>query len=159
MSAAIRLRFVQSAGFLSDLIEYREGTVMPFCPTHVEAVDGDHYIGQHAIGGMQARPVGYDAPFNAETFVDLPCSEDQRAEFYRWVHAAIGEPYDMDAILGFALTGHHHEKMHAICSAKMFLGLRHVDWFPSHAPLCVPAHCVNPRDLLLIISAIALVEH
>jgi hypothetical protein len=32
--------------------------------------------------------------------------------------------------------------------------LRKADWFPSHSPLTAPVHCVDPRDLLLVLSAI-----
>jgi hypothetical protein len=157
--SSIKLRFVDGGSFVSDLIELREGTCMPINPSHVECVDGDLYIGQHMDGGMQARKKGYDEPFRGELFVDLPCTDEQRAAFYKWVYDSINEPYDWQAIIGFAIQGHHHVKFHAICSAKMFLGLRHINWFPSRVPLCVPAHCIDPRDLLLIISAIVEVPH
>jgi hypothetical protein len=157
--SVIRLRFVDGGSFTSDLIELREGTCMPFTPSHVECVDGDNYIGQHMDGGMKVRHAGYDAPFRAELFVDLPCTPEQQMAFYKWAYASLDEPYDWRAIIGFAFPGHLHEKFHAICSAKMFLGLRHVNWFPSRMPLCVPAHCVDPRDLLFVISAIVEVPH
>lgn len=162
MLPAIRLRFVQGEGFTSGAIEWREGTCMPIVPSHVECVDPDtrKYIGQHIDGGMQARDPGYDAPFHGECFVDLPCTQDQHDKFYAAARAAIGQPYDWEAILGFALPGHHHTKFQAICSAKMFLLLRDVaDWFPSHTPVAVPAHCIDPRDLLFAISTIIKVEH
>ena len=158
----IRLRFVQGNGIESDLIELRELVCVPFTPSHVECVDpvSGKYIGQHADGGMQERTPGYDAPFNAEAFVDLPCTPEQEAAFYAAARASIGEKYDMEAILGFAIPGHFHTKFAAICSAKMFLLLRDVaDWFPSHMPAAVPAHCVDPRDLLFGISLIVKVEH
>lgn len=158
---AIRLRFVEGSGLESDAIEWREGTVMPVVPSHTEAVRADgKYVGQHASGGMQARDPGYDAPFKGEAFVDLPCTQEQHDAFYAALDAAIGEPYDMEAIVGFAIPGHHHVKFHAICSAKMFLLLRDVaDWFPSHCPVAVPAHCIDPRDLLLMISTVIKVDH
>jgi hypothetical protein len=157
----IRLRFVQGSGFSSGLIEYREGVCMPFTPSHVECVDpvNGHQIGQHMGGGMQSREPGYDVPFNAELFLDLPATDQQTADFYAGARAAIGEPYDWKSILGFALPGHFHEKYNAICSAKMTQLLRKVDWFPSKLPLCVPFHCIDPRDLLLILSAIIEVRH
>jgi hypothetical protein len=158
----IRLRFVEGQGITSDLIELREMTCMPIIPSHVECVDpiDGKYIGQHADGGMMARDPGYDSPFKGECFVDIPCSNEQADKFYAAARSSIGQPYDMNAILGFVLPGHFHAKFSAICSAKMFLLLRDVaDWFPSHVPLCVPAHCIDPRDLLLIISAIVEVRH
>jgi hypothetical protein len=166
--SAIRLRFVQGEGLSSDAIEWRESICMPIVPSHVECVDPEtgKYIGQHmdASGGvpagMQAREPGYDAPFHGECFVDLPCTDEQAARFYAAARASIGQPYDWEAILGFALPGHWHVKFEAICSAKMFLLLRDVaDWFPSHAPVAVPAHCIDPRDLLFAISTIIKVDH
>jgi hypothetical protein len=159
---AIRLRFVEGQGFASDLIELREMTCMPIVPSHVECVDPEtgKYIGQHASGGMQARDPGYDAPFKGECFVDLLCTPEQEAKFYAAARASIGQPYDIEAIVGFALPGHFHTKFQAFCSAKMFLLLRDVaDWFPSHAPAAVPAHCIDPRDLLYGISLVIVVEH
>jgi hypothetical protein len=156
----IRLRFVEGEGLASDLIELREGTCMPLYPSHVEAVDGGSYVGQHVEGGMKARYAGYDAPFRKELFVDLPATPEQTVRFYQALWKAVGEPYDWEAILGFALPGHFHAKGDAICSAKMFLLLRDkADWFPSRAPVAVPAHCIDPRDLLLMISAIVEVPH
>jgi hypothetical protein len=157
----IRLRFVEGHGIESDLIELREGTCMPIVPSHVECVRPDGmYVGQHIVGGMLARKPGYDAPFKGEAFVDLPATEEQTKAFYDAVEASLGEPYDWKAILGFELPGHFHEKFHVICSAKMFLLLRDkADWFPSHAPVAVPAHCIDPRDLLFVISAIIKVDH
>ena len=162
MSGTIRLRFVEGQGLLSALIEFRESVCMPVVPSHVECIDPEtgKYIGQHASGGMMARDPGYDSPFKGECFVNLPCTDEQEKAFYDSVRAKIGQPYDMEAILGFAMPGHFHEKFHAICSASMFLELRDgIDWFPSHAPVAVPAHCIDPRDLLLIISAIIEVPH
>lgn len=161
MARFIRLRFVQGRAISSELIELREGTVMPFCPSHVECVDPDtgKYIGQHADGGMASRDPGYDDPFNAELFVDLPATDEQVDRFYASARSAIGDKYDWLAIIGFILPGHFHTTDEAICSAKMFMLLRGVDWFPSRAPLAVPAHCINPRDLLLLVSAIVEVPH
>ena len=158
----IRLRFVEGTAIDSEMIELRGGTCMPFTPSHVECVsrDGTKYIGQHLDGGMQARPIGYDAPAR-DLILELPATGEQTAAFYAYVEASIGEPYDWAAIVGFALPGHHHTKFHAICSAKMVLALRTrgCEWFPSRLPLCAPAHCIDPRDLMLILSAIVEVPH
>jgi hypothetical protein len=158
----IRLRFVEGQGIASDLIEIRESVCMPIIPSHVECVDPEtgKYIGQHASGGMLARLPGYDAPFKGECFVDLPCTPEQEKAFYDAARASIGEPYDLVAILGFAVPGHFHDKFHAICSAKMTLLLRDkANWFPSKVPLAVPFHDIDPRDLLLMLSCIVEIPH
>jgi hypothetical protein len=158
----ITLRFVEGFGLTSDAIEWREGTCMPLVPDHVECVDPETglYIGAHAEGGMMARKPGYDAPFKAEFFLKLPCTPEQQKAFYDAARKAIGEPYDWEAILGFALPGHWHTKFEAICSAKMTMLLRDsANWFPSKLPLAVPFHCIDPRDLLLGLSMIVEVNH
>jgi hypothetical protein len=162
-TSSIRLRFVAAPGITTDLIQLRSGVCMPICPSHVECVrpsDGK-YVGAHVDGGFMARDPGYDkATPEQECFIDLPCTQEQHDKFYAAVDAAIGEPYDWKAILGFAMPGHFHTKFNAICSARMFLFLRDtIDWFPSHVPVCVPAHCIDPRDLLLMISVVIVVPH
>jgi hypothetical protein len=159
----IRLRFVQGSAVESEAIELREGTCMPIIPSHVECVrpsDGK-YVGQHIEGGMLARDPGYDGAKPAdELFVDLPATPEQTDAFYAYIEASIGEPYDWEAILGFVLPGHFHTKEHAFCSAKMHLGLRikGCEWYPSQSAVCAPAHCIDPRDFLLMISCIVKID-
>ena len=163
----IRLRFVRGNTITSDLIALREETAMPFTPSHVECVTPEgKWLGQHIDGGMQAREPGYDkgqiAPLPngrlCELFVDLPATAEQTESFYWHGNKSIGQPYDWEAILGFALPDIHlHKKFHAICSAKMVLMLRGADWF--RWPLAVPAHLVDPRDLLLILSGMVEIKH
>jgi hypothetical protein len=163
--SAIALRFVRSKGWSSDAIVLREKTCMPFTPSHVECVTPDgKWLGQHEDGGMQARPAGYDHDQvdiidgrRCEIFVELPCTQEQHDAFYAAANSAIGEPYDWEAILGFAVTWHEHQKFHAICSAKMLLLLRTCNWFKW--PIVVPAHLVDPRDLMLILSTHVEIAH
>jgi len=149
----IKLRFVKSKGIESDAIVALEKTAMPFTPSHVEAVTSDgFYIGAHFIGGIQKRPSDYDAgKFEHELFLELETHEvDQTKKFYDFMNSHIGEPYDWKAILGFVIPHHEHLANHAICSAIVSLGLRSCNWFPF--PLAAPAHLIDPRDLLLMIS-------
>lgn len=139
---------------------------MPFSPSHVECVTPDgKWLGQHGFGGMQARDAGYDHGEveilpdgrRCDIIVSLPVSPEQHDAFYAAATAAIGEPYDWSAILTYAIPGHHHSKFHAICSAKMFLLLRGIDYF--RWPVVVPAHEIDPRDLLLILSTHVEIPH
>jgi hypothetical protein len=160
----IRLRFVRGRSAISNAIIARSGICMPFTPSHVEAVseDGQHYIGQHIDGGLLARPAGYDgAAPEDELFLDLPATDEQTTAFYAYMTRMIGMPYDWRAIINFVGTFNVHVKDHAICSAIITLALRTkgCEWFPSRLPLCVPAHNIDPRDLLLMISAIVEVPH
>jgi hypothetical protein len=149
----VTLRFVQGSEFTSRLIVAQEKTAMPFTPSHVEArtPDGKFYLGAHDDGGVNKRPVGYDTATSVhELLLPLAMTQAQEASFWAYLEGKLGEPYDWKAILGFVIPLHEHDKEHAICSALMTLALRACNWFP--APLAVPAHLIDPRDLLLLIS-------
>lgn len=149
----IVLRFVRSIGITSDGIVALEKTAMPFTPSHVEAVTpDDFYLGAHFFGGTQKRPKNYDAgKFSHELFLSLEATEEQAVAFYAFLDKHIGEPYDWKAILGFLIPAHEHTLDHAICSALISLALRACAYF--RWPLATPAHLIDPRDLLLILSA------
>jgi len=157
----IRLRFVAGLDDISLAIIARSQVAMPFTPSHVECVTPEgKYLGQHAEGGMQARDPGYDKSYLArEMFIDLPATPQQSDAFYAYMTASIGEPYDWKAILDYALPINLHVFDHAICSAKVELGLRNKTSPWLRWPLTVPAHLISPRDLLLTISGIIEVPH
>jgi hypothetical protein len=147
------LRFVLNSGLVSEAIKAQEKTAMPFTPSHVEALtrDGVSYIGAHFSGGVQKRPVGYDkATMIAELLLPLESSLLQDVAFHDFLESHIGEPYDWLSIAGFVIPRHLHLANHAICSALITLALRKCEWF--RWPLAAPAHLIDPRDLLLIIS-------
>jgi hypothetical protein len=159
----IRLRFVTGNDLISAMIRFQAGLAMPFTPSHVECVsqDGQFYIGQHIDGGMQARPVGYDAKtLLHEKFVDLPCTPEQEAAFYQRAKDRIGMPYDWESILSFVDPAWNlHVFKHLICSAEMtgILRWKGVEYFPW--PLVVPFHHISPRDLLLMLSSHVQIDH
>jgi hypothetical protein len=157
------IRFVQGTDVTSKLIVAQEKTAMPFTPSHAEALtpDGSAFIGAHIDGGVMKRPVGYDLSTTAidpttgkkrELLLRLEATAAQDAAFYAFLESHIGEPYDWRAILGFILPDHEHIPDHAICSALVTLALRAkgCEWF--EWSLAAPAHLVDPRDLLLLIS-------
>jgi hypothetical protein len=155
----IRLRFVHGTAASSAAIEFKAGLCLPIVPSHVECVrDDGKYVGAHEDGGVMARDPGYDgAKPEDEFFIDLYATFGQYRGFYDYIDKSLGQPYDWKAILGFALPPEagEHQLDHMICSALIFLALRKgADWFPSHAPVAVPAHAIDPRDLLLMISSI-----
>jgi hypothetical protein len=166
----IRLRFVTCDDTASEAIRYQAGTCVPFAPSHVEALslDGQFYIGQHMKGGMQARRVGYDAGQvstlsdgrKCDRVVEMPCTPEQEAAFYAFVHDKIGQPYDWISILGFVLTEVHlHTIGSLICSAVMSAALRtkgceYLKW-----PMITPFHKISPRDLFLILSTHIEIPH
>lgn len=147
------IRFVQGKtdSLVSFDIEARENVAMPITPSHTEMLsrDGKSYIGAHIDGGIQARPVGYDASsMKAEVLIDLGPEGDDAA--FAYMESKIGEPYDWKSIVDFLLPINWHQYNHVICSAFMALTLRKKSFFPYR--LAVPAHMISPRDLLLTIS-------
>jgi hypothetical protein len=159
---AITLRFCTDDSTASSLIKLQAGVCMPFTPVHVEALsrDGQHYIGQHSDGGMQARPIGYDRnePGRKDTFAHLSVFASQYDDFQHFCEQHIGEPYDWKAIVSFADPAENlHTSHSSICSAIMTLALRAADVFPW--PLTVPAHHISPRDLFLIMSTHVEIAH
>lgn len=165
---AIRIRFVTADDMVSKLIRLQAGVSMPFTPSHTEALsqDGQFYIGAHYEGGVKARPVGYDAASlmtlpdgsKSERIVTLPCTAEQEAAFYAFVHSKIDEPYDWKSIFGFVAPDlHTHLLDHIICSAFMGDGCRTAKIFPW--PMTVPFHHITPRDLLLILSTHVEIPH
>lgn len=170
----ITLRFVLHEGIAGDVIAWREGVCMPFAPCHAECVmpDGLHHLGQFGEShdgqpaGMQVRRHGYDdgqirtLPDGrlCDLWVDLPCTVEQSDAFYAAADASLGEPYDWDAIFGFApIPIRMHERNHTFCSAKMFLLLRKCGWL--RWPVTVPAHDIDPAMLLLMLSVLVEVPH
>jgi hypothetical protein len=149
------LRFVSGKDALSLGIRARCNS--PW--SHVEAVAYDKsgnvqgYLGAHADGGVQLRPVGYDAKWlDHDLFVELPETYPGQGEDFRAaLDQHIGEPYDFGAILDFIIPDiEAHQQAHAICSALQALELRACKWFAT--PLSEPAHRISPRDLLAIVS-------
>jgi hypothetical protein len=169
VTAEIKLRFVRHKGFACAAIVWRAGMVgMPFIPTHAEWVaPNGKCIGQFGHGGMQERPMGYDRDDvyvmkdgrRCDLIVSLPVTQEQADTFYAGAYAAVAanEPYDWSAPWGFLFPGHHHTPGHSVCSSKMFLLLRAIAFF--RWPITVPAHLVDPRDLLMILSTHVQIDH
>lgn len=155
------IRFMQGTDLISDDIKWQEKVAMPFTPSHVEALtpDGGFYIGAHLNGGVMKRPIGYDKSSIAklpngkdcELLLKLEADPATDKVFYDYLVGKIGEPYDWKAIIGYLLPEHFHLPNHVICSALITLALRSCGWFSY--PLAVPAHEIDPRDLLLMISS------
>jgi hypothetical protein len=150
---SVTIRFVQGSELTSRLIVAQEKTAMPFTPSHVEALtpDGRFYLGAHDDGGVARRPVGYDkATTLHELLLPIEMAPAEEATFWAYLEGKLGEPYDWKAILGFVVPVDLHDRDHAICSALITLALRACGFFAT--PLAAPAHLVDPRDLLLVIS-------
>jgi hypothetical protein len=167
----IRIRAVRNKGWAYNVVVWRGGICMPFTPTHMECITPeDNCLGMHGGAGTYGKgmlelPYGYDRDDIyvmrdgrlCELVVDLPCTKAQEVEFYRFMRASIGEPYDWSAPWGFLLGGHHHKKWHSMCSAKVVLGLRDCGYF--RWPLTKPAHEIDPAEALALLSICVEIEH
>ncbi len=152
----IRLRFCTCNDLISALI--RE--VEDFWASHVEAVmpDGSGYLGAHAAGGVQIRPVGYDqTTLTRELFVDLPATDQVTTRFYDGLKRHVGDPYDFEAIFGFIARMPLHSRRHAICSALQAAELAESGWFAGR--LCRAPYEISPADLLLILSGMLKIDN
>lgn len=156
----MQLRFMQGTQLDSEAIVLLEKVAMPFPPSHAEAVmPNGNFFGAHLTGGVKERPAGYDEATIAiepatgkkrEFFLTLPATSAEDQIFYDYLRKHEGEAYDWRAILGFIVPEHEHTVNHVICSALITLALRACNWFET--PLAAPAHLIDPRDLLLVIS-------
>lgn len=152
----MRFRFVSENSLSSALIRAREGEIFPFTPSHVELVVPEGYLGARdfavagVTAGVQIRPVGYDAKTMLhELIFDVPLPDEAAAEAY--ARDKIGSPYDWAAIVDYVAPLNMHGIGHLICSAFATMVLRHGKFF-TH-PLAARAHAIDPRDVLLLISA------
>jgi hypothetical protein len=144
----IRLRFVTCNDQISALIRWAEDDWR----SHVEAVLPEGYLGAHAQGGVQVRPVGYDRTILIrEEFVDVPADPAVARRFEAYLRAHVGEPYDFAAILGFMLRDDMHAKAHAICSALQVEALADCG---VARDLPLPSCQISPRDLRLYLAGI-----
>lgn len=146
----IRLRFVGGTSLVSDIIrKFEDG----FWATHVEAVllDGQHVLGAYLGLGVAIRPLGYDAgQFDREEFVDLPATQEQFDQFWAFLHAQVGKPYDDKAVLGIAMQRDWQSPDSWFCAEIDASALCKCGIFPAH--LATSLNHVTPRDLLLIVS-------
>ena len=165
----IRISFVTHDDAVSKVIRLKSDTSMPFPPSHAEILseDGKTYIGAYGFGGIMERPINYEAAYKpyilpngkpARVTVELPATDDQTAEFYRWARSKIGQPYDWLGIVGEAIPFVHlHTPDHIYCSAFVTADLRHVNWFKW--PLTKPFHKIDPDMLFLILSSHVEIPH
>jgi hypothetical protein len=147
------IRFVEGSELVSKLIIAQEKTAMPFTPSHVEAVTPDgFYLGAHFDGGVLKRPKDYDkGQFSNELILPIQATPEEDLKFYKYLEDHIGEPYDWKAIIGFVIPEHEHLLDHTICSALISMAFRVSNWFAFK--LATPAHLIDPRDLLLMLSS------
>jgi hypothetical protein len=143
---SIVLQFVGGNDPLSKLIkDFERG----WC-SHVDAVlDSGELLGARLDGGVAIRPANYET-FAQVKRVGVPAPDATVQEFYGFLRAQLGKPYDEWAIAGFAVGRDWRSPDHWFCSELIAAGLEQAHWFPE--PLSETANFITPRDLELVLS-------
>jgi hypothetical protein len=153
---AITLQFVGNDSLGSKLIEwYDHGQY-----SHVDTVlpDGSLLGARNDVigsipAGVQIRPAGYVLGDRMKRVV-LPCSDAKEQNYYDFVRAQIGKPYDQKAIAAFFTGRDWRNEDQWFCSELAAAGLEDAAVF---CPLSAPVNKIAPDDLLLVISAMVVV--
>jgi hypothetical protein len=131
-----------------------------FTPSHVDLVvpPGNNRFPQGGLygarmkGGVALRPEGY-AHFTRTRRFSIPCSSDVESGFYWRAFRQWQKPYDMAAIVAFAVPGYDWRNTGRWeCSALQAWAAEESGLFRR---LAVAGSRVTPRDLMLVVSAVA----
>ncbi|MDE2469768.1 MAG: hypothetical protein KGL35_13780 [Bradyrhizobium sp.] len=150
---AIILQFIGSPDLGSQAIEwFSQGQV-----SHVDCVleDGSLLGARNDVvmgipAGVQIRPASYIGNDKAVRAV-LPAPTSMIQDFYDYVRAQIGKPYDMEAILAFVAGRNWRNPAAWFCSELQGTMLEQCGYFAT--PLSTPTNKLTPAGLLLACSA------
>lgn len=150
---SIQLQFVCEAALSSQAIAWFSAGHF----SHVDAVlpDGsllgarsDHVGGKPP--GVQIRPLGY-TKFTKRVLMTVPAQPGGEAEFYTFLEAQVGKPYDVEAILAFFVNRDWRKDDSWICSELVAAAGEHAGIFPK---LYVAANKITPVAAALAFSAV-----
>lgn len=125
---------------------------------HVDAVlpDGSLLGAQQQAGlggagaGVQVRPAGYGNMQHIRR-VSLSAEPAQEQQFWMFLRAQLGKPYDITAFAAFAAGRDWQEPDSWFCSELIAAGLEAGRVFAY--PLAAPANKITPQELFLLCSA------
>jgi uncharacterized protein YycO len=142
--ATFRIRFVNSPGFIGDMIDLLSNGVVD----HAEFDSGTGWLGAHYQDGVQDRPYDYMVP-SREFVFELQVRDDVLANAMEWAASKIGTPYNFGAIASIAL---HDEALNEtgklICSQFAYEMLLKLGYNPLNKQV-IRAHDVTPAGLML----------
>lgn len=117
---AIVVRFIKSAGLVSDLIAGATDSLFD----HAEfGTPEGTWIGAHDDGGVQERAANYCNP-RREYVYSIPCTDEQEASLLAWARGKIGTPYNFEDIAGLLFHSWKLNNPKAdICSQFCCVGL------------------------------------
>lgn len=157
----IRLQFVRQAALSSDAIAwFSQGNL-----SHVDAVvglEGNPLAECVALLGARSdttggRPPGVQIrrldylPFALRVRFNIPCTEDQAAEWRAFLVRQLGKPYDHAAIWGFVVGRNWRERDSWICSELQAAALEQAGIVKD---LYLAANKITPVALALAVSAL-----
>jgi len=111
------LRFIYTEALVSLLIGWRTDSL--WCHCEALSRDGQHWIGAHALTGVEPRPLNWCEPTRERRYA-IPVTQGEYEAAMAWLEAKVGEPYNYADILGMALGVRMGASEHEIvCSALM----------------------------------------
>ena len=120
--------------------------------SHVDSVlDDGTLLGARLEGGVAIRPSTY---LGAEKVgrITIPATDEQTAEYYRFIASQVGKLYDTTGIIGFVADRNWRTPDSWFCSELVAAGLEQCGFF--QYPLYVPANKITPSGLPLLLSTL-----
>lgn len=118
--------------------------------SHVDVKTEKGWLGARINGGVKIRPWNYIKPI-CEVQYDIETTKEQEEEFWKFVNAQIGKPYDWTAIVAF-VTGRNWRKPDTWYCSEILARALEVSRIIH--PLYITENKVTPVGLVLITSAI-----
>ena len=139
MTDMIRLRFVALDTPLyvvaTPIIQWWTGG----WPSHVDAVTLDgSLLGAAPFGGVRLRSPAMLT--GRDETIEIPCTLDQRRDFWSFLNDHLGEPYDWLGLIGFPVAVHDRHRW--FCSELIAAALHHAGLLEAPRP-----HLHSPASL------------
>lgn len=138
----IELQFATESTLTSDFIRFWTWSRW----SHVDLVTpGGKFLGARLNGGVQLRNPGY-TKFSNKLQLYVSCSKEVADRIWYYAHKQIGKPYDLTAIMGFAVRRDWANEEAWFCSEFVAFCFQ-----AAGIPLLRALHLnrITPRDLSL----------
>lgn len=149
----IKLQFVREKAFSSEIIAWFSSGHL----SHVDYVlDNGKLLGARSDiindipSGVQIRPANYCNWVVCE-IMRVPCTDQQKLNFEKFLYAQLGKPYDDLAIIAFAVNRNWRQDDSWICSE---LQSKAGEYSKILNPLYLAANKITPVGCALAFSAI-----
>lgn len=128
----IIVRFVSHPGPFDTIVRLAQ---LGHWATHVDMKTRDgRLLGARYEDGVQSRPIGYDeGQFSREEYINIKATEQQTRDFYNFLDAQIGKPYDVLAIIAFMAGRDWRDDGRWFCSELFAAGCAQCGKLPREA--------------------------